>query len=67
MNNKFYGKLAGRCSLHGANHFGGPRHGLFNQQRFVCEVTSGCAYTRKTKFGKRYMRRQARRRNWETP
>jgi hypothetical protein len=60
MDNKLYGKLSGRCNLHGANHFGG-RNPIKNGQRYICEVTADCAHCRTTKFGKRFMRRQARR------
>lgn len=66
MNNKLYGKLAGRCSLHGANHFGG-HDPIKNGQRYICEVAADFKHTRTTKFGKRYIRRKARRNNWETP
>jgi hypothetical protein len=61
MNNKLYGKLSGRCHIHGARSH--PVKGWNHDT--VCEVTANCAHFRKTRFGKRHIRRKARRRNWE--
>ncbi|MHA2064620.1 MAG: hypothetical protein ACXABY_09615 [Candidatus Thorarchaeota archaeon] len=63
MNNKLYGKLSGRCNIHGARTkpFKGTTF------RHVCEVTGDCAHSRTTRFGKQYIKRKARRNNWETP
>lgn len=63
MNNKLYGKLGGRCSIHGARTR--PIKGWGYDS--ICEVTGEFAYIRKTKFGKRQGRRKARRLGWEMP
>lgn len=60
MDGKLYGKLAGRCSMHGASHFGGDnKHLGFNRQRHICEVAAECASKRKR--DKKQIRRRARR------
>lgn len=65
--NKLYGRLAGRCRYHGMNKFGGGGKVCFNRQKHICEVAAECNASRKSKYSKRYMRRQARRRDWELP
>ncbi len=64
MNNKLYGKLGGRCSIHGARTH--PEK-FWRGHDSICEVTAEAAYIRKTKAGKRQGRRKARRLNWEMP
>lgn len=63
MNNRLYGKLAGRCSYHGAR----TRPEKYWPHDSICEVTAEFAYIRKSKEGKRQGRRKARRLNWEMP
>ncbi|MCB1713220.1 MAG: hypothetical protein KDH96_12335, partial [Candidatus Riesia sp.] len=60
MNNKLYAKLAGRCHIHGARTrpVKGWRHNT------VCEVTAEAIQIRKSRKGKIWIRRKARRRNW---
>lgn len=64
MNNKLYGRLHGRCFIHGANHF--KREGKRLHGR-ICEVTAECRYIRKHPKGKILGRRKARRLNWKLP